>query len=70
MFHELEQFGGRIGACVEQFVKEGKQELEQHVTEHQQPLFGLLREVKPGVRSPRRPNSRTLQADTSPPGPR
>jgi cytochrome P450 len=45
--HELEQFGGRIGADVERFVNEGKQELEQHVTEHPQPLFSLLRDVKP-----------------------
>lgn len=47
IFHELEQFGGRIGADVERLVNEGKQELEQHVTEHPQPLFALLREVKP-----------------------
>jgi cytochrome P450 len=47
IFHELEQFGGRIGADVERFVNEGKQQLEQHVTEHPQPLFDLLREVKP-----------------------
>jgi hypothetical protein len=43
IFHELEQFGGRIGADVEPFVNEGKQELEQHVTGHPQPLFALLR---------------------------
>jgi cytochrome P450 len=47
IFHELEHFGGRIGADVERFVNEGKHELEQHVTEHPQPLFALLREVKP-----------------------
>lgn len=44
---ELERFGASIGADVERFVKEGKQELEQHVTEHPQPLFALLRMVKP-----------------------
>ena len=44
---DLEQFGGRIGADVDRVVSEGKQELEQHVTEHPQPLFALLRAVKP-----------------------
>jgi cytochrome P450 len=44
---ELEHFAGRIGADVERFVREGKQELEQHVAEHPQPLFALLRTLKP-----------------------
>ena len=44
---DLEEFGGRIGADVDRLVAEGKQELEQHVTEHPQPLFALLRAVKP-----------------------
>ena len=47
VFHELEDFGKRIGADVDRMVTEGKQELEQHVTEHPQPLFALLRMVRP-----------------------
>jgi cytochrome P450 len=47
VFHELEDFGKRIGADAERLVQEGKQELEQHVTEHPQPLFTLLRTLKP-----------------------
>jgi cytochrome P450 len=47
IFHELEDFGKRIGADVDRVVQEGKHELEQHVTEHPQPLFDLLRTVKP-----------------------
>jgi cytochrome P450 len=43
----LERFAGRIGADVERFVHEGKQELEHHVEEHPQPLFALLRIVRP-----------------------
>jgi cytochrome P450 len=44
---ELEHLGGRIGADVDRFVREGRHELEQHVTEHPQPLLALLRTVKP-----------------------
>ena len=44
---ELEQFGGRLAADVERFVREGMQELERHVEEHPQPLFALLRRVRP-----------------------
>lgn len=44
---DLEEFARRIGADVERFVREGKQELAQHVTEHPQPLFALLRTLKP-----------------------
>ena len=44
---DLEEFARRIGADVERFVQEGKHELEQHVTEHPQPLFALLRTFKP-----------------------
>ena len=47
VFHELEDFGKRIGADVDRMVQEGKQELEQHVTEHPETLFALLRTVKP-----------------------
>jgi cytochrome P450 len=43
---ELEDLGRRIGADVERFVREGKQELEQHL-DHPQPLFALLRTLKP-----------------------
>jgi cytochrome P450 len=44
---ELEDLGRRIGADVERFVREGEQELGQHFTEHPQPLFALLRTLKP-----------------------
>jgi cytochrome P450 len=44
---ELEHLGSRIGADVNRFVSEGKQELTQHAIEHPQPLFALLRTVKP-----------------------
>jgi cytochrome P450 len=44
---ELEEFGSRIGADVDRFIQEGKQELEQHIAAHPQPLFALLRTVKP-----------------------
>ncbi len=47
MIGELEHFASRTGADVQRFVNEGKQELTQHVTEHPQPLFELLRAVKP-----------------------
>jgi cytochrome P450 len=43
----LEHVAGRLGADVERFVREGKQELEHHVEEHPQPLFALLRMVRP-----------------------
>jgi cytochrome P450 len=43
----LEHVAGRLGADVERFVQEGKQELEHHVEEHPQPLFALLRMVRP-----------------------
>ncbi len=44
---ELEDLGRRIGADVERFVSEGKQELEHHLRDHPQPLFALLRTLKP-----------------------
>jgi hypothetical protein len=44
---ELEDLGRRIGADVERFVREGEQELKQHFVEHPQPLFALLRKLKP-----------------------
>jgi len=44
---ELEELGRRIGADVERFVREGTQELGQHLREHPQPLFALLRTLKP-----------------------
>lgn len=44
---ELEDLGRRLGADVERFVREGKHELEQHLTQHPQPLFALLRTFKP-----------------------
>jgi hypothetical protein len=44
---ELEDLGRRIGADVERFVREGEQELKQHFVEHPQPLFALLRRLKP-----------------------
>ncbi len=47
VFHELEDFGKRIGADVDRLLAEGKAQLEEHVTEHPQPLFALLRAVKP-----------------------
>lgn len=47
VFGELEDFGRGMGADVDRFVREGKQELEQHAIEHPQPLFDLLRTVKP-----------------------
>ncbi|MEP6813708.1 MAG: hypothetical protein ABI990_12020, partial [Actinomycetota bacterium] len=45
--NELEELAGRIGADAERFTREGKQKLAQHVKEHPQPLFALLRTVKP-----------------------
>lgn len=47
ILNELEELAGRIGADAERFTREGKQELAQHVKEHPQPLFALLRTVKP-----------------------
>lgn len=47
VFDELEELGGKIGADVGRFVREGRQELEQHAQEHPQPLFALLRTLKP-----------------------
>lgn len=47
IFGELEELGTRIGADVERLLREGKAELQQEVTEHPQPLFALLRTVKP-----------------------
>ena len=44
---ELEDLGRRLGADVERFVREGKHELAQHFTDHPQPLFALLRTLKP-----------------------
>jgi cytochrome P450 len=44
---ELKHFGRRIGADVDRFVAEGKEKLTEHITEHPQPLFDLLRTVKP-----------------------
>jgi cytochrome P450 len=44
---ELEDLGRRVGADVDRFVREGKHELQEHLTEHPQPLFALLRTVKP-----------------------
>jgi cytochrome P450 len=44
---ELEDLGSRIGADVKQFANHGKAALIAHVTEHPQPLFDLLRTVKP-----------------------
>lgn len=44
---ELEDLGRRLGADVERFVREGKDELKQHLTDHPQPLFALLRTLKP-----------------------
>jgi cytochrome P450 len=44
---ELEDLGRRIGADVERFVREGEQELKEHFTAHPQPLFALLRALKP-----------------------
>jgi cytochrome P450 len=44
---ELEDLGRRIGADVGRFVREGEHELRQHLTEHPQPLFDLLRTLKP-----------------------
>ncbi|HEY3759184.1 MAG TPA: GDSL-type esterase/lipase family protein [Solirubrobacteraceae bacterium] len=44
---ELEHLGRRLGADVERFVRDGKQELAQHLTAHPQPLFALLRGLKP-----------------------
>ncbi len=44
---ELEDLGKRIGADVERFVREGEQELKQHFVGHPQPLFALLRRLKP-----------------------
>lgn len=46
---DLERFAGRIGAHVERLVKEGEQELKEHVEEHPQPLFTLLRTVRPAL---------------------
>lgn len=44
---ELADLGRRLGADVERFVSEGRHELEQHFTQHPQPLFALLRTFKP-----------------------
>lgn len=44
---ELEHFAGRLAADVDRFVSEGVHELEHHVEEHPQPLFMLLRRVRP-----------------------
>jgi cytochrome P450 len=44
---ELEDLGRRIGADVERFVHEGEQELKEHFVVHPQPLFALLRMLKP-----------------------
>ena len=44
---ELEDLGRGMGADVDGFVRDGKQELERHTLEHPQPLFDVLREVKP-----------------------
>jgi cytochrome P450 len=44
---ELEQLAGQIGADAERLVSEGRQQLQEHVTDHPQPLFDLLRTAKP-----------------------
>ncbi|HEX3874691.1 MAG TPA: cytochrome P450 [Solirubrobacteraceae bacterium] len=44
---ELEHFGSRLGADVDRFVAEGKAKLTAEVTAHPQPLFDLLRTLKP-----------------------
>ncbi len=44
---DLEHFAGRLAADVDRFVREGVHELEQHVEEHPQPLFMLLRRARP-----------------------
>jgi cytochrome P450 len=44
---ELKHFGSRIGVDVNRFVAEGKAKLTEHVLAHPQPLFELLRTVKP-----------------------
>jgi hypothetical protein len=44
---DLEHFAGRLAADVDRFVREGVHELEQHVEAHPQPLFMLLRRVRP-----------------------
>ncbi len=44
---ELEQLGRRVGADIDRFVREGEHALAEHATEHPQPLFALLRMVKP-----------------------
>lgn len=44
---ELEDLGRRLGADVERFVHEGKRELRQHLTDHPQPLYALLRTLAP-----------------------
>jgi cytochrome P450 len=47
MLGELEQLAGQIGADADRLVSEGRQQLQEHVTDHPQPLFDLLRTVKP-----------------------
>lgn len=47
---ELEDLGRGMGADVDGFVRDGKQELERHTLEHPQRLFGVLREVNPVLR--------------------
>jgi cytochrome P450 len=44
---ELRHLGRRLGADVDRFAKEGKAKLIEHVTDHPQPLFDLLRTFKP-----------------------
>ncbi len=44
---ELDHFAGRLAADVDRFVSEGVHALEHHVEEHPQPLFMLLRRVRP-----------------------
>jgi cytochrome P450 len=43
----LKHFALRLGADVDRFVAEGREKLTEHVTEHPQPLFDLLRTLKP-----------------------
>jgi cytochrome P450 len=44
---ELKHFGSRLGADVDRFVAEGKAKLTADAIAHPQPLFALLRTVKP-----------------------
>jgi cytochrome P450 len=44
---ELKHFGSRIGADVDRFVAEGKAKLTAEVIAHPQPLFDVLRTLKP-----------------------